>query len=110
MSARAMRACRSPIKRFLELFLLLPLPLAGEGWGEGKRQWRYPTRMASTAAALTPALSRKREREFSSHHAEPRINQTGFLHQWLPSHRVACADLRGDAHAQALHRQQELFV
>jgi hypothetical protein len=31
----------------------LPLPLAGEGWGEG----------CSRTDTLTPALSRKRERE-----------------------------------------------
>ena len=45
--------------------LLLPLPLAGEGWGEGNRSNRYENARSwerCLKIALTLTLSRKRER------------------------------------------------
>jgi hypothetical protein len=44
---------------------LLPLPLAGEGWGEGAAL-PMARRFHARRPALTPTLSRKREREQDS--------------------------------------------
>ena len=43
--------------------VLLPLPLAGEGWGEGKGPSMWPCACFDPATTLTPTLSRQRERE-----------------------------------------------
>src|SRR5688500_15072561 len=48
---------------------LLPLPLVGEGWGEGAAE-RLPQASRCECTALTPALSRTREREAAVRLAE----------------------------------------